>query len=111
MTTTTISGERSHIRQFLVDYFEGDDDQSMAHRVIFAESDLDAVKATIEHFVIVTDWLEQERCKMEFEKGRANAAEEALKSAKQPLHREMAALNKRVIELTHELDVLRRKQA
>jgi small-conductance mechanosensitive channel len=96
--------DRSPIRQFLVDYWEGDDDLSMAHTVIFAASDFEAVRATVGAFSQHVDWLQQQCDERAELKARLDTAEAQLESAKQPLHGEMLRLNKRVIELTAELD-------
>lgn len=99
--------ERTPIRQFLIDYFEGDGDYSMAHSVIFAPSDFEAVRRTVEHFVIVTNWLHDEATKYDQERERANKAESAVRTAKQPLHKEMAELNKRITEQNSTINRLR----
>lgn len=99
-----LSQERSAIRQYLIDYWEGEDDNSLAHAMIFAASDLDAVKTTVSAFSQHCDWLQQQCNEIAVLKARLETAESAVESARQPLHAEMLRLNKRVIELTAELD-------
>ena len=99
--------ERSVIRQYLIDYWEGEDDNSLAHAMIFAASDFDAVKTTVSAFSQHCDWLQQQCNEIAVLKARLETAEAALDSARQPLHAEMLRLNKRVIELTAELNRVR----
>lgn len=101
--------ERSVIRQYLIDYWEGDGDNSMAHAVIFAPSDFEAVRHTVASFAQHVDWLQQQCDERAELKAKLATAERAVESARQPLHAEMARLNKRVIELTAELDRIRLK--
>lgn len=96
--------ERSAIRQYLIDYWEGEDDHSLAHAMIFAASDFEAVRTTVAAFSQHCDWLQQQCDERGVLKARLETAEAALASARQPLHAEMLRLNKRVIELTAELD-------
>ena len=96
--------ERSAIRQYLIDYWEGEDDNSLAHAMIFAASDFEAVRTTVAAFSQHCDWLQQQCDERAVLKARLETAEAALASARQPLHAEMLRLNKRVIELTAELD-------
>lgn len=101
------ASERSVIRQYLIDYWEGEDDNSLAHAMIFAASDFDAVKTTVSAFSQHCDWLQQQCDEIAVLKARLETAEAALDSARQPLHAEMLRLNKRVIDLTAELDRVR----
>lgn len=96
--------ERSVIRQYLIDYWEGEGDNSLAHAMIFAVSDFDAVKTTVSAFSRHCDWLQQQCNEIAILKARLETAEAAVESARQPLHAEMLRLNKRVIALTEELD-------
>jgi hypothetical protein len=98
---------RSVVREFLLDYFTGEGDTSMMHSMIFAPSDFEAVRRTVEHFAVCVRWLRDDANKYDQERERANKAESAVRSAKQPLHKEMAALNQRVITLTATVDRLR----
>lgn len=97
----------SELRQYLIDYWEGEDDNSMAHAVIFAPSDLEAVRRTVQAFAQHVDWLQSQCDERAVLKAKLETAEAAIESARQPLHAEMRRLNKRVIELTSELDRLR----
>ena len=100
--------ERSTIRAYLVDYWEGEGDNSMEHAMIFAPSDFEAVRRTVQAFSQHVDWLQQQCNERAVLKAQLHTAEAALQSAKQPLHAEMLRLNKRVIELTAELDRVRK---
>jgi len=103
-SVSRLAPERSVIRQYLIDYWEGEDDNSMAHAMIFAASDFDAVKTTVSAFSQHCDWLQQQCNEIAVLKARLETAEAAVESARQPLHAEMLRLNKRVIALTEELD-------
>lgn len=107
--TESLVAERTVIRQYLVEYWEGEDDNSMAHAVIFAPSDFEAVRRTVSAFVQQVDWLQQQCDERAVLTAKLQTAESALDSAKQPLRVEMARLNKRIIELTAELDRLRQR--